>query len=125
MQPLWQVILLTVGFMACQDSFATGLMISEARNLPWIPGALDAANTWVGRAGTALTAVAATRYGLFDWHTQAILGATMATDFCTTNTVTPLWSRLLPQGQDRVGPGGIGHIIERLDALEAKEKTAA
>ncbi len=95
--PLLAVV--TVVAMVCQDTFATTLVIAEARNLRHWPGLMDACNDYSSRIGTAVTAGAYVKTGLFSIDTQVLLLLTAVTSYLTTNRVTGLAHRLLPKAR--------------------------
>jgi hypothetical protein len=88
--------LITVIAMVCQDTFATTMVVAEARNLAHWPGLMDGLNDYASRIGGAVTAGSYVHSGLWSWQTQTLLALTAVTSYCTTNRVTGIAHRLLP-----------------------------
>jgi hypothetical protein len=95
---LWAAAIVTVLAMICQDTFATTMVIAEARNLKRWPGAMDGMNDYASRIGGAVTAGSYVHSGLWSWPTQILLFLTAITSYLTTNRVTGLAHRILPKG---------------------------
>lgn len=95
---LWLAVPLVVISMALQDIFATALVISEGRNLGHVAGLMDAANDYVSRVGSVITAGVFVRVGLGNWRMQLVLVASALTSYVVTRYATGVASRLLPKG---------------------------
>lgn len=90
--------IVTVVAMIAQDTFATTMVIAEARNLAHWPGACDGLNDYASRIGSAITAGSYVHSGLWSWQTQTLLALTAVTSYLTTNRVTGLAHKILPKG---------------------------